>query len=402
MAQKTNKRKSSKLRNFFYNNKKLKTGRVLVSLVVFASFGVYLTNFILAAPRYGVPRDNPARGLSYKGLKKAKKGPCTGGFVLISDNEASPNVPCSHPEPGPEGVDVRERIKYIDSELSDMMARDRKRPSLKSNAPASDDPTNTKSVTANVAVSGSNMNSVIPRNWPCVGNGFDGNRVKLFYAYPSGSGNYLPTYRPILEALAKRMNAIMYNSAVASGDSNGMQIRFGTNNACVLTIQAVAISGDITDFNNINAKMKAAGLVKPAWKDLIWVDAVPKSYVCGNGQSYNDDSPGQSNYNNSGNMIAAVWRNCWNYGEPHELMHMLGAVRSSAPHATNGLHCYDKYDIMCYDDDGPGGFTMKLICPTASAVWRYDCNFDDYFDAASPKGYLATHWNTAKNKFLIP
>lgn len=379
--------------------KKTKNLWVAIAIVLFAGIGVYLTAYILAAPSNGLPRDNLARGLKYKGLKKANKGRCAGTFIVQSDDETSSNIACTHPDPGPVGVDVQARLKTINSELSAQLTKDRKRQPLKTNAPASADPTNNSKTTANEGITPANMNSVIPRNWPCVGTGFDGYRVKLFYAYPNGAPNNLSAFRPIFETIARRVNAVVYNSAVSSGDSNGMQVRFGTNNACVLTIQAVKINGDVDNFNNVLNQFKAAGLVKRTWKNLIWMDGGTK---CGQGQIYNDDSPGQSNLNNgnSPGTIGIVWRGCWNYSEPHELMHMLGAVQNSAPRSTNSHHCYDENDKMCYDDGS--GIPIKIICPTAQEIWRFDCNHNDYFDAAAPTGYLANHWNTAKSRFLIP
>ncbi len=49
-----------------------------------------------------VPTNDPARGLIYDGLEPGT-GDCTGTFQLKSD----PTL-CSHPDPGPEGVDVRD------------------------------------------------------------------------------------------------------------------------------------------------------------------------------------------------------------------------------------------------------------------------------------------------------
>ena len=52
---------------------------------------------------------------------------------------------------------------------------------------------------------------------------------------------------------------------------------------------------------------------------------------------------------------------------------------------------------MCYDD---GGGAPRAVCPAAFPP-TLDCNKDDYFNPVPPSGsYLATHWNTALNKYL--
>jgi hypothetical protein len=122
---------------------------------------------------------------------------------------------------------------------------------------------------------------------------------------------------------------------------------------------------------------------------------------CGLGEMRSDDSPLQSNVNNHSVTYAWIWKGCWNYAEPHELMHMLGGVQTSAPRATAGHHCYDERDIMCYDDDGSGGVSIHNVCTRNIDIWRLDCNHNDYYRGATPSsGYLSNYWNTANNRFL--
>jgi hypothetical protein len=91
---------------------------------------------------------------------------------------------------------------------------------------------------------------------------------------------------------------------------------------------------------------------------------------------------------------------CWNSeAAAHELMHNFGGVQPTAPHATPSFHCYDEYDRMCYRDGS--GMAMQYLCPSSHDA-LFDCNHDDYFNTnPAPDNYLAAHWNTANNLFLI-
>ena len=85
--------------------------------------------------------------------------------------------------------------------------------------------------------------------------------------------------------------------------------------------------------------------------------------------------------------------------EAHELTHTFGAVLSGAPHATRFGHCWDAYDVMCYED-GPGTHLQLNVCPVAHQQ-LLDCGHDDYFNTnPGPGTFLKTHWNTANNRFL--
>ena len=78
----------------------------------------------------------------------------------------------------------------------------------------------------------------------------------------------------------------------------------------------------------------------------------------------------------------------------------MGAVMCSSPNHTAYGHCTDDYDIMCYND-GPGT-VLRIVCGDQAQDNRLDCNKDDYFNTNPPAGsYLATHWNTANNRFLL-
>ena len=92
----------------------------------------------------------------------------------------------------------------------------------------------------------------------------------------------------------------------------------------------------------------------------------------------------------------------------HELFHEFGAVEKAEPHppfATEGRHCIDGLDVMCYEDHtgsfGGGGYT-ETHCPESEGFLTptgipLDCHYDTYFNAAAPAGsWLASHWNVAE------
>jgi len=148
------------------------------------------------------------------------------------------------------------------------------------------------------------------------------------------------------------------------------------------------------------SELKAKGYNRADRKYLIWADA---NVLCGVGSVYSDSRPGLNNLNNGyAAMFARVDAACWGYAEGHELMHNLGSVQASAPHATSNGHCWDESDDMCYDDDGNGGATMQTICAGRNGAF-FDCNHDDYFYAGSPpvSNWLATHWNTFNSAWLL-
>jgi hypothetical protein len=84
----------------------------------------------------------------------------------------------------------------------------------------------------------------------------------------------------------------------------------------------------------------------------------------------------------------------------HEISHNLGAVQRSAPHRSASWHCLDETDILCYDDDGSGGYATFAGC-TSTTGQLFDCNQDDYFSPAPAAGsYLSTHWNLYNSVFM--
>jgi len=73
-------------------------------------------------------------------------------------------------------------------------------------------------------------------------------------------------------------------------------------------------------------------------------------------------------------------------------------VQMSAPHSSGDYHCWDQSDIMCRPTNG---MPIQYICAYPGYL-IIDCNDDDFYSTNPPANtYLATHWNTANNQFLI-
>lgn len=232
----------------------------------------------------------------------------------------------------------------------------------------------------------------------CYGTGSDGPRVQAVYARPLGGPDQLAAATASIRQWAADVDATFDRSAQETGGHR--HVRFVTdsgNSGCQLAVTEVVLSpAAIGNFTTMVAELVGQSAFDAAdRKYLLWVDA--RKY-CGIAGELADDSPSAANINDSGPGFARVDSGCWGVGEAHELMHALGAVQPSAPHATSGFHCTDGADAVC-EADGSGG-TQTAGCPTSNLA-LFDCQHDDYFSTApAPGSYLATHWNTANSRFL--
>ena len=340
---------------------------------------------LVIAPSLPAWADTPAtdtrRGVVHDGLvKTAPNGVCRGTFALARDlSDGDGRSRCTHgPDPAPDGVDVR-----------------RSRPAAElQQASASATPAADGTAAAATTI-------------PCYGNGTDGYRTQVIYARASNvSDRYLQLAGSFVQWSAAADEVVRASAAETGGVRH---VRYVTDSICALDVDRVTLStaGD-DNFDNTVAELVAQGYDRPDRKYLVYVDA---NVYCGIGEIYYDDSPNATPGSNANNghsqvpgMIARVDNGCWgqpNSVEAHELMHNLGGVQPSAPHATPGLHCIDENDRMCYAD-GSGGGLIQLICALLGGENRFDCNHDDYFSTNPPAGsYLDTHWNTADSVFLF-
>lgn len=249
-----------------------------------------------------------------------------------------------------------------------------------------------------VETAGSGNIVATPEVWPCVGTGVDGKRVQALYIYKQGLPNRLTTLQPQFDSIAKKVEGVF----AASGRETGAPryVRFATNGGaanCGLSVKAVAVANPDEDFGTMIDQLTQLGYNNANRHYLLWVETTTPPPYCGISQEFNDDTPGASNLNEDYPLMARI--DCWDFAEPHEIMHTLGSVMDSAPNSTGMSHCNDLHDVMCYADGGPKS-NLQTKCPTRSE-WIYDCNNDDYFNT-NPSGsnYLTTHWNTANSAFL--
>jgi hypothetical protein len=269
---------------------------------------------------------------------------------------------CTHgPDPAPTGFDVDERVR----------------------------PLGAHAVSAQVA------------SLPCDGDGQSGYRVQVLYVRGAQAASRYAGLVPSIRAWAAEANEIFRNSAAATGGTR--QLRYVHHATCEPVVVEVPVSaGALAGFGAMMSELQAAGYNREDRIYLAFVDTTGAG-ICGIGTVSNDDRPSEAhNWNNLGPSFARVDAGCWSGRvAAHELMHNLGGVQLSAPNTSNGFHCTDEYDVMCYRD-GATSPPMRTVCASSTFERLLDCGHDDYFHTAPPAGsYLATHWNAANNRFLI-
>jgi len=238
----------------------------------------------------------------------------------------------------------------------------------------------------------------------CDGDGVSGKRVQLVYVHGDAQTDRYADLLPTFQEFSTEIDADFVEASTRLTTAGGIRhVRFVHDASCHATVDDVTIpQSSMTDENAVSTAIAAQGYNRADRKYLVWWDADACGLSFGNP---GDDSPGADNGNNSGPNYSMLGAQGVCFGWPasaHELLHSLGAVQRSAPHATTNGHCWDDEDIMCYDDGGiPPGQTLTKVCAGAPEN-QIDCNEDDYFNTdPAPGSYLATHWNVANSEFLI-
>ena len=330
-----------------------------------------------ASARARVPGDDARLGLVYEGLTRSSvDGLCRGAFESLLDAGGVSSMTrflCTHgPDPAPDGIDVREN---------------------RGPDPAAE-------LAPPPGAGGGQDRSV-----PCEGTGSDGFRVQLVYARSSTTADRFSTYWPSFKAWAGRLDGVVAASAAETGGTR--HVRFVTDAACDPVVARVTLSpAAMSSFTTMVTELHGLGYARSDRKYLVWADA---NVYCGISELYADDTadatPGVNQNNGNPRVQGAVGRidnGCWGLAdmvEAHELVHLLGGVQPSAPHATPSFHCLDESDRLCYAD-GSTSSPVVQSCPS-SHERLYDCNHDDYFSTDPvPGSYLSRHWNVADSAFL--
>lgn len=231
----------------------------------------------------------------------------------------------------------------------------------------------------------------------------------MIYAYPADGEDRYDAVVGSIRDIVSDMDGIFDASAAQTGGTRRPRIvTEATESGCRVVVDKVPMTAAGDDnFSNTASELSAAGFGRSDRKYLVFMDS---NVICGQGDIWNDDSPGQGNKHNgdqatspdSDGMVARVDTGCWDgHTAAHEITHNMGGVQLSAPNTSNGWHCVDEYDVMCYSDT-PYFPSMRYECTNYSVdEFSLDCNKDDYFNTnPSASDYLATHWNVADSAFL--
>ncbi len=248
--------------------------------------------------------------------------------------------------------------------------------------------------------------------------------IRVFYGWPKGTTSHFKTAKPLIVQAVEQDDANLGASGAA-----GYHYRWycvGSHPKIKITkVKLVAIGSDksftYNDYVNSMQNQISLGLGKTNY-DLgtfdyaTFIDNIQGVYPYGGqGSIYGDDRPDPNqNLNNAStgvhkyamiNFVPAWGVSSLALILGHETGHNLGNVQLSAPHSSGGYHCYDEYDLMCYNDGGSyfqnGGSLQYLCADPLGTGAESDCGHDDYFNASPPGGsYLATHWNQANSSWV--
>jgi hypothetical protein len=251
-------------------------------------------------------------------------------------------------------------------------------------------------------------------------------QIKVVYAYPSDLTDRSAAWSDSLQADVSRIEQYL---ALQSGGRRALRFDMGTNcGAQYVDVQVVPLqdprSNYANDFyavaNEVNSQLSAPTGPRDVFilADGLSDDGTnPADDVYGIGEVYlnpptpSADVAGASNPHNLGGMTGIMFvepstsPDAWDWQPTvmlHEMTHNLGGVQLSAPHHTDGAHCTDGRDVMCYADGSSQQYNPN-VCPVAGGAipQTYDCGHNDYYNPDPAGGsYLATHWNVYNSVFM--
>lgn len=236
----------------------------------------------------------------------------------------------------------------------------------------------------------------------CEDDGITGFRVQVLYARGSSGTALNESVKTSIRGWVGQADQIFRNSADETNGIRNLRFVHDTDPACQPDVEEIIVSqAALSSFGAMIDEFEERNYSREDRIYLIFVDATE---YCGIGTLFGDSRASRANWNNVGPSYSRVDRGCWSgFVAAHEVMHNLGGVQRNAPNATQGFHCIDEWDVMCYSDAEPGVPQMSTVClPHSSYSTRFDCNDDDYYNTnPSPKNYLSSFWNPAGNQFLI-
>ncbi|MER7212128.1 RICIN domain-containing protein [Streptosporangium sp. NPDC000239] len=228
----------------------------------------------------------------------------------------------------------------------------------------------------------------------CVGDGTSGHRVKLIYAYESGSNRFTEK-EPLIRQAAWVTQENVNDSARRDGAERWVRFETTGSTGCDVDIDSVEVPTGSSDGDWTGA-LKTLGYTDT---DHIYIAYFENSTGCGgtvsDGRINDDNTMGTGNRHNSYATWISLSPGCSTGHEmTHELAHALGGTLLGSPNHTSGGHCTDSNETLCQ-----GGSTV--VCSDPLDVRLLDCGKDDYFGVVPVGTYLSTHWNAAKDSSYL-
>lgn len=371
-----------------------------VTAVVGVMLGAGWAGLDSTAPRTivaaGLPRDAPDRGMVYAGLSPAGPGSlCAGSYAIGSQT-------CTHgPDPAPAGLDVRRAVTRVAAPTAAPVAPQHEPAQVPPDAEIIRDEGGSALTPGAPALipdaAPGNADFVLGRHGvACAGDGRDGRRFQTLYVHERGTPSRYPDFLGSIRAWSAGVDGIIDASAGETGGSR--HVRFVTTPQCEVDVSEVELPpGALRSFPGSIDALQTLGYNRTDRKYLIFADA---QVYCGIGTYVADNRPGLGNRNNGGPSYGRVDSGCWGpVTAAHEVTHMLGTVLHGSPNASGAGGCTDDHDLLCGPDRS--GRPVRTVCGSRHEE-RLDCGHDDYFSTdPRPGSYLATHWNTANNEFLL-
>ncbi|MET0558426.1 MAG: hypothetical protein ABW065_07115 [Solirubrobacterales bacterium] len=238
-----------------------------------------------------------------------------------------------------------------------------------------------------------------------------GHRIRIFFSSSESSTPTAPQAEQIRSAVRRMASKLLSESLRSSANARGLRMAVECDESGEIRIQGFKSTGNVEEVFGWVDSLFGTPIGANAAKTMVFfAGADPSGKAAGYGAAADDDDKSSSdefgfgktfNENRIYPASAVVYGSYWTRATSlHELFHTLGAVQDGAPATTGAFHCYDGYDVLCYDDGSfLGALYSETACPATSGFATaigipLDCGYDSYFDALEESGeYLNSHWN---------